>query len=480
MPYPTNDQLTHSLRTRLLLLLLAAVAIFALAQGATAYTSALQQADDLFDLHLQQMARSLRARLPEALSWQGDGVADDADEQLDLLVQIWGADGAPVFRSPRSLLPQTAVLGFSDVHVDGHAYRVYAVQTPLQTIQIAQDMGERNAHARALAWRAALPAALLAPLLMLVVWWVVSRSLAPLERTRRQVAARAADDLSPLADAELPYEVRPLVQELNLLFGRVHSAFAAQKSFVADAAHELRSPLAALKLQAQVLQRTQGLTGAPGATNAASTAPDVAVTRLSQGIDRAIALVEQLLALARAEAGNEGPVGEESGTPSVVDLRHVIRLAVADVLPQAHAAGVDLGAETTAGTTPDATAEAPVNVRGDAEALRILLRNLLDNAIKYSTPPGRVDVALRVTGDQACLSVDDNGPGIPVAEQGRVFDRFYRAEGARQTRAGSGLGLAIVRVIAERHRATVRLATSPQLGGLRVEVRLPLDTSLAG
>ena len=477
MSCPTNDQLTHSLRTRLLLLLLAAVAIFALAQGATAYTSALKQADDLFDLHLQQMARSLRARLPEALSWKGNGVADDADEQLDLLVQIWGADGAPVFRSPRSLLPQTAVLGFSDVHVDGHAYRVYAVQTPLQTIQIAQDMGERNAHARALAWRAALPAALLAPLLMLVVWWVVSRSLAPLERTRRQVAARAADDLSPLADAELPDEVRPLVQELNLLFGRVHRAFAAQKSFVADAAHELRSPLAALKLQAQALQRALG---PPGAPNAASTAHDVAITRLGQGIDRAIALVEQLLALARAEAGNEGPVGAESGTPSVVDLRHVIRLAVADVLPQAHAAGVDLGAETTAGTTPDATAEAPVNVRGDAEALRILLRNLLDNAIKYSTPPGRVDVALRVTGDQACLSVDDNGPGIPVAEQGRVFDRFYRAEGARQTRAGSGLGLAIVRVIAERHRASVRLATAPQIGGLRVEVRLPLDKSLAG
>ena len=383
MSCPTNDQLTHSLRTRLLLLLLAAVAIFALAQGATAYTSALKQADDLFDLHLQQMARSLRARLPEALSWKGNGVADDADEQLDLLVQIWGADGAPVFRSPRSLLPQTAVLGFSDVHVDGHAYRVYAVQTPLQTIQIAQDMGERNAHARALAWRAALPAALLAPMLMLVVWWVVSRSLAPLERTRRQVAARAADDLSPLADAELPDEVRPLVQELNLLFGRVHRAFAAQKSFVADAAHELRSPLAALKLQAQALQRAQG---PPGAPNAASTAHDVAITRLGQGIDRAIALVEQLLALARAEAGNDGPVGAESGTPSVVDLRHVIRLAVADVLPQAHAAGVDLGAETTADTTPDATAEAPVEAPVEAPFAEAPAEAVAESPAEASAP----------------------------------------------------------------------------------------------
>jgi two-component system OmpR family sensor kinase len=152
-------------------------------------------------------------------------------------------------------LPARAVLGFSDLTHDGVRYRVYSLQTAEQTIQIAQDMDDREARARALAARAVLPMAVIAPLLMLALWLVIRRSLAPLERTRQQVAARALDDLSPLPEAGLPDEVRPLVQELNLLFGRLGVAVDAQQSFVAHAAHELRSPLTALKLQAQALER---------------------------------------------------------------------------------------------------------------------------------------------------------------------------------------------------------------------------------
>ena len=460
----------HSLRTRLLLLLFSAVALFALAQGISAYSSALRQADDLFDLHLQQMAQAMRGRHAPTLSTAPSlGVDVDGDAQPDVLVQIWGADGATVFQSPNAapaLLPQTAILGFSDVRVEGRSYRVYAVQTPLQTIQIAQDMSARSARASALAWQAALPTMLLAPLLMLAVWAVVSQSLASLERARRQIAERTVDDLSPLDDQGLPREVQPLVQELNVLFGRVHQAFAVQKSFVADAAHELRSPLAALKLQAQAVSRASGTHGYPGT--------DTALLRLNQGIDRAIQLVEQLLALARAEAGPDtGATREGASEDKPVDLRTVIRLAVADVLPQAQAAGIDLGLQAA----EDGVPEAPALVQGDAEALRTLLRNVLDNALKYtpSSPdsPGRVDVALHVnhgrTG-QLDLTVDDNGPGIPDAERERVFDRFYRADSTRQSQPGNGLGLAIVRAIAERHGATVALSSSPTLQGLRVQI----------
>ncbi|MGH6640260.1 MAG: sensor histidine kinase N-terminal domain-containing protein, partial [Polaromonas sp.] len=240
----------HSLRGRLLWFVLVAILLATVLQAVTAYRGALQQADAMFDEHLQQMARSMRSGVP-----LGSPLAEGDEDGFDLYVQIWGPDGTQLFRSTRSALPPRAVLGFSDVEANGNRYRVYSLQTPLQTVQIAQDLDARTARARALAIRAVLPFALLTPLLMLTVWWVITRSLAPVERTRREVASRAADDFSPLANDGLPEEVRPLVDELNLLFGRVRGAFDAQKNFVADAAHELRSPLTALKLQAQALRR---------------------------------------------------------------------------------------------------------------------------------------------------------------------------------------------------------------------------------
>jgi two-component system, OmpR family, sensor kinase len=454
---PTADAAakTHSLRARLLAFLCAAIAAFAVMQGIGAYRGALQQADDLFDDHLKQMANSLRASVPRA-------PGADMDGEGGLTIQIWGPDGVQLFRSRPSTLPQSAVLGFSDIRVEGTLYRVYTVQTPLQTVQIAQDVSARNARARVLALRSALPVALMAPLLMLVVWWVVSRSLAPVSRVRRQLAARAAEDFSPLADTGLPDEVRPLVRELNALFGRVRAAFEAQKNFVADAAHELRSPLTALKLQAQALRRAD--------VREDPAAHEAAVARLNLGIERAIRLVEQLLVLAREEAAAPGPtLGAGARAVSQVDLQEVLRLTVSDVLAQAQAAGIDLGVAAGAHT-------APLFVAGQADTLRILLRNLLDNAIKYTPAPGRVDASLSVEGQEAVLSVDDSGPGIAPADRERVFDRFFRTEDAAATAAttGSGLGLAIVHAIAQRYGAQVRLTSSPTLGGLRVEVRLAL------
>ncbi len=445
---------THSLKARLLWFVLAAILLGAVLQATTAYRSALQQADAMFDDHLQQVARSLRGGIP--LGALMPDVEDDAG--FDLYVQIWGQDGTQIFRSTRSALPPRAVLGFSDVEAHGKHYRVYTLQTSFQTVQIAQDLDARTARARALAARAVLPFALLTPLLMLAVWWVIKRSLAPVQRARRQVAQRAADDFSPLADEGLPDEVRPLVDELNLLFGRVRGAFDAQKNFVADAAHELRSPLTALKLQAQAL-RSKGLTEETPAEREAG------IIRLNQGIDRAIRLVEQLLVLAREEAGSGATV--PGGT--LVDLQEVVKLAVADVLPQARLKQIDLG---LAQDHPAAMAL----VQGESEALRVLLRNLLDNAGKYTPAAGRVDVSLEVAHGRPVLIVEDSGPGIAAGERERVFDRFYRASGAA-SETGSGLGLAIVQVIAARHGATLELDRSERLGGLRVSVTFPAPPS---
>lgn len=436
-----SEAAAPSLRRRLLWLVLAAIALASALQAATAYRTALRNADALFDSQLQQLARSIDAGVP-LLPAQG--------RVYEFSIQVWGPGGVHVFRSEGRELPVPGVIGFSDVAVGGTDYRVYRLETGQRTIQVGQDLDARRARARALAVRAVLPALLMAPLLMAAVWWLITASLAPVERMRRQVAGRRSEDLSPLSEAQVPAEVLPLVRELNLLFRRVDSAFASQRHFVADAAHELRSPLTALKLQAQALR-------APGrdADDAA------ALDRLEQGIDRAIALLSQLLLLARVESA-------DAGAQEVVDLETLCRDAVTEVLPQAQRKEVDLGLQP---------GEQGLSVQGQPEPLRILLRNLLDNAIKFSPVRGHVDIRIFLDAGTPVLRVEDSGPGIPEPERRRVFDRFYR--GLADEAPGSGLGLAIVQAIAQRHGAQVALGRSPSLGGLRVDVRFPAGLSQA-
>lgn len=436
---------THSLRARLIGLLLLAIVLAAGLQASVVYRQARAEADAIFDYHMEQMAQALRAGVAvPGLSLGGEEPLPQ--EAFDFFVQVWTHDGLRVFQSGTSAdLPQRAVLGFSNIEVDGKPYRVYSMQSRSQVIQVAQDMRPRQTMARALAWRTVLPIAWMAPLLMLVAWAVVSASLAPVARVRRQVAAREADELAEVGEEGLPDEIRPLVHELNLLFGRVRQAFDAQKHFVAEAAHELRSPLAALRLQVQGLQR----------------APDdatrqLAAERLLAGIDRATRLVEQLLMLARQQAQ---PSSGEPAQP--VSLAALAAQVVADASPSAASKHIDLG-----------LGEAdPGQVRGHAEPLRILLANLVDNALKYTLAGGTVDVTVWRDAEQLVLAVEDSGPGIPEADHARVLDRFYRVPGSQAS--GSGLGLAIASAIAQLHGATLSLDSSPRLGGLRIALRLP-------
>jgi len=425
-----------SLRVRLLLALFAMFVAAALVMGTVTYRNVYSQTQVLFDYQLRQMALSLRD--------QGEIAPDDArafaDGQLDFVVQIWTVDGRSIYATrPHENLPARALLGFAEESVNGQTWRTFSVATPLRVIQVAQPLQIRQRLAADAALRSVTPLLLMAPVMALVVWWAAALTLRPLRALAADVRRRDEQSFEPLPTDALPQEVAPLVTALNGLLQRLALSFDTQRAFVSDAAHELRSPLTALKLQLQLLRR------APD-----DAARAAAIDALAAGIERAARMVEQLLALARSEPG-------VPATPEPLDLSEVVRRAVAETVPFA----VSLGTEI------ELFADEPVRLAGDADALAVLARNLVDNAVRHTPRGSRVEV--RVAHDGApVLQVDDAGPGIPADERERVFDRFYRrADGGE---GGSGLGLAIVRSIAQRHGGTVLLTQSP-LGGLRVQVR---------
>ena len=426
-----------SIRVRLLVSLLVLLLIVAAAMGAITYRSVLAETEALFDYQLRQMALSLRDQ-GEIGPAQADSLAD---EQLDFVIQIWTVDGRSIYASrAHPALPERALLGLATLNVDGRAWRTYSVATRQRVIQVAQPAEIRQRLAARAAWRSVLPLLLMTPVAALAIWWLAARTLAPLLRLAGEVQARDARSLAPLPVAGLPDEAAPLAVALNALLERLRQSLDAQRAFVADAAHELRSPLTALKLQLELLRRA----GNGGEREAASGA-------LADGIERASRLVEQLLALARSEPG--APTTTER-----VDLAEVARAAVAETVAFADSRRVTFELDATE----------PVFASGDAAAFGLLVRNLADNAARYS-PAGSL-VVVRVGREQGrpLLQIDDAGPGIPATERERVFDRFYRRGDSGET--GSGLGLSIVRSIAVAHGASVELADSP-LGGLRVTVR---------
>lgn len=429
----------NSIRTRLSLALILLVALVSLIAAFVTYHRVLDETSTLFDYQLRQMALSLRSQI--SLAPRIEVPPDQGDS--DFVVQIWDVFGTRVYLSRPGLpLINQVVLGYTDLSLRGEDWRAYGLQTPNGVIQIAQPLRVRQRLAGAAALRVVIPLIFLLPVMVAFVAWIVGRGLRPLKAVTAEVQRRDERSLSPLAADRLPQEIEPLVGELNRLLRRLEIAFSAQRDFIADAAHELRSPLTALRLQLQLLDR----------------APDSAARleareRLGGAIERAIHLAEQLLTLARSDPGD-----------AVAAFARVDLAAIA-------AAGIGDSHALIATRHIDVSLEAePTIMQGDPEALRTLVRNLIDNAVRYTPPGGAVRVHCRATAAGAELEVADTGPGIPAADRERVFDRFYRRAGA--TEPGSGLGLAIVKAIASRHGAQISLADAPG-GGLRVTVRFP-------
>jgi signal transduction histidine kinase len=430
-----------SLRLRLLVGLLALVVAVSSLAGMLTYRRVLDETSALFDYQLRQMALSLRNQI--SIAPRIELPPDQGDS--DFVIQIWDPFGTRVYLSRPGLpMINRATLGFVDQTLGGEPWRVYSLQTIDGVVQVAQPWRVRERLAGQAALRVALPLLLLLPLMAVAVAWIVRRSLKPLERVTQDVQQRDAFSLSPIATAGLPQEVAPLIGELNRLLKRVGQAFDTQRTFVADAAHELRSPLTALTLQLQLLSRARD-----------DAAREDARGKLGAAIERAMHLVEQLLTLARHEPD------AARGAVAAVALNEVAEVTIADIRTLAASRGTEVSLD----------APSPVMVHGDTDELRILVRNLIDNAVRYTPVNSTVEVHVAVGANGgAVLDIDDSGPGIPPFERERAFDRFYRRNGSAG--GGSGLGLAIVKAIASRHGATVTLDASP-LGGLRATVAFP-------
>ncbi len=435
-----------TIRKRLLLWLISALLLTAVLVSWGTYRLVWQSFQHIRDHELMQIAYSVVRH-----GYDGDppGVIpeihdedDSPDEELGLFMsQIWDRQGRLVYSSVDgggpAMLPGD---GLRTIKWDGKDWRVFRLKGQDMTVQVAHSLESRELMLSHLALKMLMPMAILLPLLGIFIWLAVGRILKPLEFMRQQVETRKSDDLTPLNPGPLPAELNALVLALNSLLARLGSVIATRRRFIDDAAHELRSPLAALKFQVQTAQRVHD-----------PEEKKKALVRLEAGIDRASHLSEQLLTLARLDADTA------SGTLMDVSLDEVARQAVTEFSDLAKSRGIDLGL----------TECQPLKVLGMADNLRVLINNLTDNAMRYTPAGGRVDIAVREENGRPILEVLDTGPGIPKELRSRVFDRFYRLPGTSS--GGSGLGLAIVRSIAKAMKATITLDEGPE-GGLVVRV----------
>ena len=438
-----------SLRRTLLLSLLGALTAVFLAAGVATFMTARAEIDDLMDYQLRQLALSLR----DPLFGRSATPPAAPEESLDFVIQIWDNTGVQLYLSrPHSVLPALAQLGYSMMKTPEGDWRTFAVPLLDRVVQVAQPMAVRNRMAADAALRTLLPLLAAIPLFAVLIWYLVGRGLRPLERLARDVASRRPDALQPLLAERVPQEAQPIVHALNQLLERLDKTLSAQRAFVADAAHELRTPLAALQIQLQLCERASD-----------EQARAAALAELRVGLQRATHMVQQLLTLARQEPGAESSPPQASAR-----LADIARQTLADHAQLADARRIDLGATQL---------DDELLVHGDRAALHTLASNLVDNAIHYTPEGGQIDVSVLREGEggqtRHWLSICDSGPGIPPDERERVLDRFYRRPD--QSEPGTGLGLAIVRSIAERHGATLVLDASP-LGGLRVAVGFPPPT----
>jgi two-component system OmpR family sensor kinase len=444
-----KKRLNESVQLKLSFTLSLAILLVAVVAGIFSFLSAFDEAHELQDDVLRQVAQLMDRQRLSPTAPSTDTRAKDADEESRVIVQRLGEanpSAASVDLGGALALPTTLIDGLHTLDVNGETFRVLVKTTAAgDRIAVAQESGFRNEIARDGALRTVMPFLILMPILLLIVADLVRKMFQPIAALSKEIDQRADQEMHPVLERHLPVEVRPFVVAINRLLARVGQSMESQRRFVADAAHELRSPLTALSLQAERLAETE-----------MSGLARERLTVLRRGIERGRSLLDQLLTLAKAQSAGHLP-------KSPISVQGIYRRVLEDLMPLAEAKHIDIGLE--------GMQDAEVWV-SEVDMIA-LVKNLIDNAIRYTPQGGRVDLSVGVSEREVVLRIQDNGPGIPLAERDRVFDPFYRTLGSKQI--GSGLGLSIVQTIVNRIGAGIRLdlADVHKQTGLIVTVHFP-------
>lgn len=448
----------HSLRARLLLTVSIATLLVWAAAGVVSYYKALHEADELMDGQLAQSAKLLMAQVLHEVKdlEKTTAIAETLDDssshpyEQHIEFRVWSASGRLLLRSKNSpdtiwsRTPKDDDFHYADMIHAGHPWRMLSMRSSdgLYLVQVAHPTQDRERVGLEVATQVAIPILLALPLLAVLVYVSVRRSLRPLEQLAADVTARSPENLEILSALNTPRETQPLVEALNRLLNRLRATLENERRFTADAAHELRTPLAAVKIQAQV---------ALASTDAAD--HQHALRQVLAGVDRATRLVEQLLRLARLDPLARLP------QPQAIDLSVLAADVVADMQVVAERKRQQLNF-----VAPDNLA----SVQGDADLLRVALRNLVENALRYTPELGVIEVVAALDNAQPMLVVRDSGPGVAADDIPRLVERFFR--GNTTSGDGSGLGLAIVQRIAELHGAQLEISNLAA-GGLEARLR---------
>jgi signal transduction histidine kinase len=442
-------------RTLLAIMLVLTMSVWAFS-AFIVYVDADHESHELFDQSLAETAHLLLTladhEVIERMAMSPEALAESDNQTVAqyLKFQIWNDKGRMLYKNkdaPDAPFSPDAKPGFGWRTLGGEHWRTYVAWDSNRYLQI--QVGEPSSHRKEISWRFAYKllmfALLILPLMAAGIWWAVNRVFKALQESANQVSQRTPNDLQKMSLDGAPNEVHPLLHAINRLFERVSRTLEHEQRFTADAAHELRTPLAAIKTNLQVIQRARN-----------DAERDEFIVGLGVSVDRATRLVEQLMTLARLD-----PQYEANHALEKKDLSALLTAQLPTLYDQA---GKQL-------RHFDATLE-PARCLVHQASFLILLRNLIDNALRYTPEGGRVHLSCQVRQQQVCLSIADSGPGIAIEMRTRVFDRFFRLSDAGKS--GSGLGLSIVKRIAEAHHATIELTDGIDGTGLTVQICFPL------
>ncbi len=424
----------HSIKRFLLVYITLAILVTYGLISLASYWVSKSELDELYDANLQQVASAIAAQhlaIHDVSHLYNHPIGAEAkiEGEEAFYVRVLAQDGVVLYVShPQEKVPMPLRLGFSTQKHQNKQWRFYAVKTNNQLVQVAQPLQLRKVTIKETAFSLMVSQLLFIPVLVLLIFFAIRKALSPLALLSSEIQRRESTNLNPFTENKVPVEIKPFVQSLNVFMAKVSLMVGVLNRFTSDAAHELRTPITALKLQLTLIEQAKSKVDL-----------DAAILNLKNGIDRSEQLVSQLLTLARIDPNNQTRLLQS------INLLELIKECIEDLLPLAYEKSIDLGLNTSDEYT----------IVGVRHEIKMLINNIVDNAIRYTPNHGKVDISLFAYVQGVVLEINDSGPGILCADFDRVFERFYRGENKHIS--GSGLGLSIVKEIATLHGAKVEL-----------------------